>query len=281
MKVFIQSNKFQNTAAQVSKYSFEKFGYKCEIISFEDFPILKDCIGRTYLRKGEQKVFRDDLQSFTLLRFLIPTLVNQYDKILIIDPDIFALKSLNELDKLTSEEDKIYCTFYNQVPRSEMMVGIAKNFNLEFNQILKDLFDLKIDYNDLMSLDFYNNSEIGIIPNNFNEHDSINSNTFMLHTTKRITQPWKNGLDIDFERHNGIKVKLINYIKKFLFLKYNPEFISEKYIFHKNKDVYHFILNLFVESIKNNYLNIKQIEESVDNKFIGKIFYKQILDKIS
>ena len=281
MKVFIQSNKFQNTAAQVSKYSFEKFGYKCEIISFEDFPILKDCIGRTYLRKGKQKVFRDDLQSFTLLRFLIPTLVNQYDKILIIDPDIFALKSLNELDKLTSEEDKIYCTFYNQVPRSEMMVGIAKNFNLEFNQILKDLFDLKIDYNDLMSLGFYNNSEIGIIPNNFNEHDSINSNTFMLHTTKRITQPWKNGLDIDFERHNGIKVKLINYIKKFLFLKYNPEFISKKYIFHKNKDVYNFILNLFVESIKNNYLNIKQIEESVDNKFIGKIFYKQILDKIS
>ena len=57
MKVFIQSNKFQNTAAQVSKYSFEKFGYKCEIISFEDFPILKDCIGKTYLRKGKQKVF--------------------------------------------------------------------------------------------------------------------------------------------------------------------------------------------------------------------------------
>ena len=281
MKVFIQSNKFQNTAAQVSKYSFEKFGYKCEIISFEDFPILKDCIGKTYLRKGKQKVFRNDLQSFTLLRFLIPTLVNQYDKILIIDPDIFALKPLNELDKLTSEEDKIYCTFYNQVPRSEMMVGIAKNFNLEFNQILKDLFDLKIDYNDLMSLGFYNNSEIGVIPNNFNEHDTINSNTFMLHTTKRLTQPWKNGLDIDFERHNGIKVKLVNYIKKFLFLKYNPEFISKKYFFHENKDVYHFILNLFVESIKNNYLNIKQIEESVDNKFIGKIFYKQILDKIS
>ena len=280
MKVFIQSNKFQYPAALVSKYSFEKFGYKCEIVSFDDSDVLKNYIGKTYLRKGKKKIFKNDLQSFTLLRFLIPSLVDQNEKILIIDPDIFALRSLEELDKITLNKDKIYCTFHNQIPRSEMMVGISKNFNLNFNETLKKLFEHKIDYDDLMSLKLYDSSKIKKISNNFNEHDTIKADTYLLHTTKRITQPWKLGLKVDFEKHNQLKIKLINYLKKYLFLDYNLEFISDKYLKHENEEVYKFVLDLFVKSIQNNYLSSEQIKKSVENKFIGKIFYQQIMDRL-
>ena len=38
-------------------------------------------------------LFKDDLQSFTLLRFLIPELSDSKSPIMIIDPDIFAIKN--------------------------------------------------------------------------------------------------------------------------------------------------------------------------------------------
>ena len=77
------------------------------------------------MRKGKIKKFKDDLQSFTLLRFLIPEIADPNEKIAIIDPDVFALKPLNELEKITHLQNKIFCTFYNGLPRSEVMIGKA------------------------------------------------------------------------------------------------------------------------------------------------------------
>ena len=59
MKVLIQSNKFQELAAKVSKYSFIKNGFKdVEIINIEDCDILKRNFGRKYLRNG--KITREE-----------------------------------------------------------------------------------------------------------------------------------------------------------------------------------------------------------------------------
>ena len=77
MKVYIQSNRFQNIAAKVAKYSFVKNGYEnVEIINLENNETLKKFFGKKYKRKGKKVTFTtDDLQSFTLLRFF-PTKLN-------------------------------------------------------------------------------------------------------------------------------------------------------------------------------------------------------------
>ena len=71
MKVFIQSNSFQSIAAKVAKYSFERFGCNVEIMSVEENKILKDKLNKKMLRNKKVVKYKNDLQSFTLLRFLI------------------------------------------------------------------------------------------------------------------------------------------------------------------------------------------------------------------
>ena len=110
MKVYIQSNKYQKIAAKVSAYSFERFGLKTEYINFEDNKILNDYLGYSYLRKDKTCIFKDDLQSFTILRFLAPQINNYNDTILVIDPDVFALKDPTHMIDLISNFD-IACTF--------------------------------------------------------------------------------------------------------------------------------------------------------------------------
>ena len=127
MKVFIQSNSFQSIAAKVAKYSFERFGCHAEIMSVEENKILKDKLNKKMLRNKKVVKYKNDLQSFTLLRFFAPTLDNFNEKILVVDPDIFALKSPKDLfSEIDNNEHDIACTFYNGSPRSEMMLLNAK-----------------------------------------------------------------------------------------------------------------------------------------------------------
>ena len=112
MKVLIQSNKFQELAAKVSKYSFIKNGFKdVEIINIEDCDILKRNFGRKYLRNGKiTKYESNDLQSFTLLRF-IPTLLFKKGYCMIIDPDIFVVKNpIKSIQQEIKYEADLFCT---------------------------------------------------------------------------------------------------------------------------------------------------------------------------
>ena len=51
-----------------------------------------------------------------------------------------------------------------------------------------------------MNLSFNKNLKIKNIDKKYNSHDNINSDTVLLHTTNRLTQPWKEGLKINFEK---------------------------------------------------------------------------------
>ena len=54
--------------------------------------------GRKYIRKELEETWRNDtLQSFTPLRFLPPQLMNYKNRVLVVDPDVFALKNIKEI----------------------------------------------------------------------------------------------------------------------------------------------------------------------------------------
>ena len=95
MKIYIQTNDKQRLASKIAMASFVKFGFDKNDIFFLDIEkneFLKSFINCEYLRNGSTVKFKDDLQSFTLLRFYAPEMNNFKDKILIIDPDVFACK---------------------------------------------------------------------------------------------------------------------------------------------------------------------------------------------
>tara|TARA_Y100000590_G_C15701491_1_gene1006959 strand:+ start:1538 stop:2380 length:843 start_codon:yes stop_codon:yes gene_type:complete len=273
MKVYIQSNRYQLIAANVAKYSFERFGCKVNIMDAEKNELLKKSFNKNIIRNKKTITYKDDLQSFTLLRFLAPQLDNYKNKILVIDPDIFALKNPKDLyDKFVNETINIVCTYYGESPRSEMMMINANKVSWKFEKIVEDLFNLQLDYSDLMKLKFDNSLVINKIENKYNSHDKLDENTVLLHTTSRITQPWKIGLNVDFERHYTKKYLIKENIKRLMSMKYNYDALSKKYIMHKNKLVFETICKLFKEAYKSNYITKEMLNLSIDNNYISKEF---------
>lgn len=278
MKILIQANKFQRLAAEVSKYSFIKQGIKdVEIINLEDQNILIKNFGKKYLRNGKLTTYEyNDLQSFTLLRF-IPTKLSIKDFCLIVDPDIFAVTNpIPEIEKILDNKIDIFCTKINDQLRSEVMILNLKKNIWDFESLINDLFSQKIDYSDLINLKFIEKKKIKIINNKFNEHDNILTNTIFLHTSNRLTQPWKEGLKINFKTNFSKKYIIKNYIKYIFRMRYDEKAISSKYIKHKNEQVIKFVCDLFEEAYKNKFIKVGDIKFALNNKFISKNFFNRL-----
>jgi hypothetical protein len=278
MKVLIQSNKFQKIAAEVARYSFIRQGISdVEIINLEEHDILVKNFGKKYLRNGKLTTFdNNDLQSFTLLRF-IPTKLKINDYCLIVDPDIFAIKNpISEINKILDNKTDIYCTKINDKLRTEVMILNLKNNIWHFDSLIDDLFNKRIDYSDLMNLKFINNKRIKIIDSKFNDHDKINENTIFLHTSNRLTQPWKEGLEINFKNHFSKIYIIKNYIKFIIGKKYDEKIISNKFVRHPDENIIKIIKNLFEEAYKNNFININKIKSALFNKSISQKFFSSL-----
>ena len=275
MKILIQSNNKQKLASKIAAASFIKQGFTHDDIKFLEFEnnsLLKSKINKKYLRKGKIKTFKDDLQSFTLLRFYGPEFINYKGKILVIDPDVFAIKNPKDISNFLNKDNYLACTFIDQKPRSEVMMIDATRIKWKFKEIIEKLFNLEIDYDDLMNLSFDKNLKINELDMCYNSHDKITADSILLHTTNRITQPWKEGLDIDFERYNSKKNIIKQKIKKFLGLKYNKEIIADKYYKHPNEDVIKKFKELFNYALQHKIINNDEVEDAIKNKFFSKNF---------
>ena len=275
MKILIQSNKMQEIASKVSAASFVKYGVNSndiKFLNFDDNNFIKPFIGKKYLRNGKIKLFKNDLQSFTLLRFFGPQFLKYQDKALIIDPDVFALKDPSEIINYLKENESIACTFYNGKPRSEVMLVNCNKINWNFEKILSDLFNFKVDYSELMNLSFDRALNIKELDKNFNTHDKINPNTVLLHTTNRLTQPWKEGINIDFEWHISKKYKFKQVIKKLFGLNYNKKILEKTYQRHPEKKVIEKFKELFYFAKEINFINDKEIDMSIKNNFFSTKF---------
>ena len=282
MKLYIQSNKRQEIAAKIAASSFVKNGFdKKDIffIEFEKFNILKKKIGKNYLRAGKIKSFKDDLQSFTFLRFAAPKINGFKDKILVIDPDVFALKNTEFLEDLIKADDEICCTFINGKARSEIMFIDASKVKWDFEEIIEKIFNLELDYKDLINLQFEENRKIKKIDlNTFNSHDKIFKDTILLHTSKRETQPWKEGLKIDFSYDHSFKVSLFKIVKNFFNqirnLNFSKNIFYQTYNRHPSEEVREMLRNLYLYALENNFIQKNDVDEAVENKFISSKFIK-------
>lgn len=276
MKVYIQSNKYQSLAAKVASYSFERFKIPTEIIDVDKHSIIKNLFNKNYIRNGKKQIFKEDLQSFTLLRFLIPSLAKE-DVILIIDPDVFAIRSPVEiLNYFNSQNnDHIFCTFYKNLPRSEVMLLKPSFVNWNFSNLAHELSNLSNDYSDLMNLQ-NPGFKLFEIDKKFNQHDDIKDNTILLHTTNRFTQPWKLGLNLEFQKNYEPITILKTYFRKLFKLNYNQEILTKKYYKHKNIKVFEFVAKLFFDALKANFISDQEIKDNIKSKFISELFYREV-----
>jgi hypothetical protein len=91
---------------------------------------------------------------------------------------------------------------------SVMLLDCQKLAHWRWEQCLEEMFSFRRDYRDWMSLWLENESTIGILGDEWNHYDLLNSQTKMLHNTGRLTQPWKTGLPVDFSSDTFFKRSL-------------------------------------------------------------------------
>ena len=210
--VFIHTNHKQWIGALVAKYSMKRNSahgdrFDVRIIHHKDYPFFQEMEGKPFLRDGVERIWHnEDLQSFTPLRFMPPELMNYQGKAVVVDPDIFAVSDVWELLSRDMQGKTIWCR-----PRSGpkwwidkcyassvMLLDCAKLTHWRCEEQFRAMFAFELDYVDWIGLRNEPKENIGLLEPEWNDFDRLTPNTKLLHNTRRLTQPWKTGLPIDW-----------------------------------------------------------------------------------
>lgn len=261
--VFIQTNHKQIVGALVAEYSLKRNSkhadkFDIRIMHTKDFPFFAAREGQKYLRDGVTRVWRmEDLQSFTLTRFMPPELMGYEGRAVVIDPDVFAVGDVWELLSRDMQGAAIMCrprSGYKEkrgvMATSVMLLDCAKLTHWRVEEQFNEMFAMKRDYAKWIGLGYEDPATIRLFENEWNDFDKLTPQTKMLHLTKRKTQPWKTGLPVDFmppERPSGIPLLFwINQVRRRVFGDY--AFLGH-YVKHPDPNQERFFFGLLRECV--------------------------------
>lgn len=209
--IYIQANPRQLVGALIAEYALRRNSahadeFETRILNIEDYAIFADHQGKRYTRGGlKWRWDNDDLQSFTLTRFLPPQEMGFQGRALVIDPDVFAVGDVWPLLDRDMGGKAILCRKRSGTKgkqgcqaTSVMLLDCARLQHWRFDEDFNSLFDNSRDYADWICLRLEDARNLGSFEEIWNDFDHLGKQTMMLHTTKRKTQPWKTGLPIDF-----------------------------------------------------------------------------------
>lgn len=209
--VFVHTNDKQMLGALVSVHSMRRHSKSAErfdvrILNARDHAFMFGRDGHPYLRNGGTRIWRDDdLQSFTPLRFHAPAAAGYTGRALVIDPDVFAVGDVWELLSRDMQGRALLCrvrpgsakrkTYFAS---SVMLLDCARLTHWRCPEDFAALFARTRDYDAWMNLELEDATTIGLFEDRWNDFDTLDGDTKLLHNTKRLTQPWKTGLPIDY-----------------------------------------------------------------------------------
>lgn len=205
-KVFIQANEKQYLGALMAKYTIKRYSkhndkFEVVIMQAHDVPELQELYKHSILKDGNEVNYgNEDLQSFTLTRFMPPELMNFEGRSIVIDPDIFATYSdIWELFTMDMVDNAALMRKHNGKDwgTSVMLLDNAKLKHWKIKDIVDELISKKVDYRDWMSLRL-GREKIGLLDEVWNHFDKLTPETKLIHNTLRITQPWRTGLRVEY-----------------------------------------------------------------------------------
>ena len=270
--VFVHTNDKQILGAIVSAYSMTRNSrhagqFDVRIVNASDFPFLAAREGQPFLRDGRTRIWRnDDLQSFTPLRFMPPKLMSYAGRAVVVDPDVFAVGDIHELLTRDMQGKAILCKGRDNEKRyasSVMLLDCAKLTHWDCERDFGELFERRRDYMDWISLKLEPEGTIGTFEEEWNHFDTLNERTKLLHNTRRRTQPWKEGLPVDFqpsERARKSKSGLLNSIKRVLGGEKSKE---KRYTGHPDENQTRFFFGLVKECMEKGLVSEAMLREEM------------------
>ena len=281
--VFIHTNHKQIVGALVAAYALKRNSrhadkFDVKIIQTRDYPFLQAREGQMYLRDGVKRPWlNDDLQSFTLLRFMPPELMDYKGRAVVIDPDIFAVKDVWELLSRDMQGKAIMCRmrsgpkgFIDHCKASSvMLLDCAKLSHWKVEQQFNAMFESERDYQPWVCLKYENPETIGYIENEWNDFDRLTSKTKMIHNTRRRTQPWKAGLPIDWRPAERFRLfpplAWLMRARRKLFGEYG---LLGNYKAHPDSNQEHFFFGLLKELMENGSITEDMIRQEMQQNHV-------------
>lgn len=271
MKIYICTNNNQLIGAQVAKYSILKrsdFQEKDIVILNEnDVPEVQSFYTKPYLRSGKMmSIDKDDMQSFTLLRFHIPKIMDYKGYALVIDPDIFQVKEgLDEAQSLIKKSNAQVLARKgikkNSWSSSAMILSCNQLSKWSIEDMIIQMQQGKLDYDNLINLRD-NNLKIEELGSHWNEFDEIKSKTILLHTTEKITQPWRAKLKLNSSIPPILKILPRAPIYKL----FGKDLTVGRE--HPSSFVSNFFFSELTECIKKDFISMDLIKDLVEKKYV-------------
>jgi len=286
-KVFIQSNKKQLAGALIAKHSIISNSkrpelFEVEIMELENYPQLLKYEGKKYLKNGHYDTWNyNDLQSFTMTRFLPPQLMNYEGRAIAIDPDVFATEG-TEIMELFEKDMNGYsilaCSSGGKGFKSSvMLLDCAKLKHWNWERCLEEIFTLKRDYRDWAFLNFEPKGSVGVLEDCWNHCDILNEDTRFIHYTRRLTQPWKTGLKVDFRydikssKFSFIPLPVLKFLKRAL--RRGTEYHT-KYMKNPYPDQETFFFKLVKNALSDGAISNDFVKSNIALGYIRKDFEK-------
>ena len=264
---FIHTNAKQMLGALVAAHSFRRNSrspdaFEVRILRAEDRPELQEK-GRTFLRGGHVRAWdRNDLQSFTPLRFAIPDEMGHQGVALVTDPDVFAVGDIAELFTRDLEGKAIWCRprpgygkITDPLATSVMLLDCSNLPHWRFEEDVAALWNHRLDYLDWINLEREDLSTIGLLEPEWNDFDHLTPHTKLLHNTKRRTQPWKTGLPVDFtlRERRGLMSLVMPLVRT----------IAPNYMRHPDRRQEAYFYALLAEALDTGSVSHDQVEKEV------------------
>jgi len=270
--VFIHTNDKQMVGAIVSEHSFKRNSKKpnafdVKIIRREDYDFFNNYEGRKFMRAGSERVWKNnDLQSFTPLRFMPPELKGYKGRAVVVDPDVFAVGDVNELFERDMNGFAVMAKprpghngRADYIATSVMLLDCARLKHWNIRKLFAQMFDGKLDYEDLNTLNAEPKGTVGHLESVWNDFDRLQADTKLIHNTKRRTQPWKTGLPVDFQ--NRIPIPFIGKL-----LGSNGIQLPMKYKRHPDPRQEAFFFALLKECVDQGKVSMALIENHISMK---------------
>lgn len=280
--VFIQANEKQIVGALVAEFSLKRNSrhaddFDVRIMHTKDYPFLAARDGQKFRRDGMLRTWRyDDLQSFTPLRFKPPELMGYTGRALVIDPDIFAVADVWDLLSRDMGDAAILCRLreapkglYGYYASSVMLLDCAKLTHWRCEDQFEELFAFKRDYMEWISLKLEPKNSIGLIEKEWNDFDRLTERTKLLHNTRRITQPWKTGLPIDFTPPDSFSpIPVVAWIMKPVRRVIGRGGLISRYLRHPDARQERFFFSLLREAVERGAIDESLVREEMRNDHV-------------
>ena len=292
--VFIHTNPKQIVGARVAEYALRRFSnnndkFDIQILHTDDHPYIHDRDQQEYLRDAAHRVWlKDDLQSFTPLRFLPPELMGYEGRAVVIDPDIFAVADIWELLNRDMADHAIMCR-RRSGPKgavdkcyasSVMLLDCAKLRHWRCREQFEAMFEFTLDYHDWICLKAEDRTTIGFFEDEWNDFDRLTNRTRMLHTTRRKTQPWKTGLRVDWRPAERFRLfPPLGWLLKARRKLFGEYAFLGHYRKHPDENQENLFLGLLRECVDNGLLSTAMLQEEMARRHV-RLDLLDVLDRV-